>query len=481
MNKIFRIRIIIAFVSISGIFGLVYMAVIPGGKITYTKDFENESFFINKFTPVDRVNGASGGTQKIIGDPVYFSLRTPRRFDQAKLTIKYKNNSGRPLIEAGVLADKVIWRYDLKPLENRTIDQVGLAWSQTREGDLILLQKDKKFASLADFFKNLPPHDQIAVYNFQPDHEFILPGYVKNERETAVKIPLQGDYQFYTYIKNETLFFKFRIRDLNMNRDSDQAVINLYYRGKLIDAREMPDDGIISDKGQASQAKELLLEIPGLPEGAYKIEFRANNDIITDEIITRQQKLAFIDKIDLAGSGKSEFAVFTDSSFTGFMTDNPASLQNIEKDGGTIAVGKTYELYTTKNKNAVTKFILNKDDITISGNGNFSFSSGSLFRPEFVSVDDHLDVKTAGINFIIAKYETPGNEDGWQVASADFDIRNAYREQAGVFASGPSRYSFMISVPGLIVQNAEQEYLEIDEIKVELTGSSLLEYIKNKF
>ena len=102
------------------------MAVVPSGKITYVYDFKKDNYFISKLTPDARVEERQNNKQKIIGDPVYFSLRTPRRFNKAKLTLKYKRckqepqcaPANLPIIEVGALVDKTVWRYDLEPIEN---------------------------------------------------------------------------------------------------------------------------------------------------------------------------------------------------------------------------------------------------------------------------------------------------------------------------------------------------------------------------
>ena len=134
---------------------LFYMAIVPSGKITYIQDFNQDNYFIQKLTPAERIEDKRNGAQKIIGDPVYFSLRTPRRFDSAKVTIKYKNNSDLPIIETGVLVDKVLWRYDTKLVENKIIDRLAMVWNAIENNGTILLQKQKKYNSIEEFLNNL--------------------------------------------------------------------------------------------------------------------------------------------------------------------------------------------------------------------------------------------------------------------------------------------------------------------------------------
>ena len=89
------------------------------GKITYKNNFKIENFFIGKLTPRERVNEPKNGVQSIIGDPVYFNLWTPRKFEKAKVILKYKRQIANtyndqaaqninPIIELGVLSDKIL-------------------------------------------------------------------------------------------------------------------------------------------------------------------------------------------------------------------------------------------------------------------------------------------------------------------------------------------------------------------------------------
>src|SRR3989339_1448939 len=111
MQKIIKIRIILWSILACVTLWLLYMGIVPGGRIVYSTDLDGDDFFIGKLTPTERVQYEEGAVA-IIGDPAYFNLRTPRPFDLAILTLKYRrpkvNGGFDPIIEAGVLADKVI-------------------------------------------------------------------------------------------------------------------------------------------------------------------------------------------------------------------------------------------------------------------------------------------------------------------------------------------------------------------------------------
>jgi hypothetical protein len=120
-----RLYFLIAIVILVAFF--LYLKFLPFGQATYSRDYTSSwrsgKGFIYGFTPAERL-GSSTDAAVIVGDPVYFSVFTPRSFEKAELTVVYRDrlDIDTPLIEAGVLADNVVWRYDLKPLDNKSLD-----------------------------------------------------------------------------------------------------------------------------------------------------------------------------------------------------------------------------------------------------------------------------------------------------------------------------------------------------------------------
>jgi len=469
-RNVLTLRIVL-WLILAGVVGwLLYMGVVPGGKISYVYDFTRPNYFIEKLTPQERVEEIKDGRQKIIGNPIYFSLRTPRGFDKARLTLKYRRYcrdakfcvSTIPIIEAGVLVDKIIWRYDLQPIENKIIDQLALVWDKQEENGTMLLQKEKKYNSIEDFLENLPARDEITLHNYSLNEEFLLEDYEAEKTEQFTVPAIRGAYQFYTYVKDEILDFNFKFIDLNQNKDNDSIDINLYYGGQLIDSRHLDDDGITGDNDEIKDERQLDLEIASLPEGVYKVEVKVNNDIVTKEICTKQKKLSFINKIWILENGGEEINLVTDSRRLQVQTTNPGSLQTI----------KVRELASSKDYDQ-------KLELKV-----FSFSLEGLINPDFKKVTSDLDISESGISYILAKYGTPVEEDPpssfgksedfgearWKIAQAEFDLTNAYREFF--------KYGFLISVPGLKADDEVEDWVEIDKIKIELEGKTLGEKIK---
>ncbi len=484
-----KLRISLWFLLFLIITCLLWKGIAPTGKMTYVYDFKHGSDFISNLSPNDRLEVAQNGTQKVIGNPIYFSLRTPRKFNKAKMTLKYKNDE-LAIIEAGVLANQSAWRYILKPLQNRTIDQLASEWDITKNGDLMLLQRNKKYESVDEFLDNLPETNKIAVYNYNLQMDFVLDNYSSStsefineegekeiEREFTSIHSLLGGYEFFTYVKDEKLDVRFTFYDLNKNDDLDNIDIFLYYNDQVIFSTHPKDKG--EKEGTGSRGENIFenLEIPNLPEGVYKIVVNANNDIVTDAILIAQHKISFVNKINIyneltKGEDSQHLDIFTDSNKLHFTTTHPDKLQEIKiNEDKIVDINKTYKQFSSDSlEKPVSKVSMTKNGLMIAGDGVFAFSEEALINPKIKVVNENFSDE--GVDYILAKYSVSKKKGDWTVSSVDFDISNIYRENG--------KNSFMISVPGFKADDEIDESFEIDEIKIELEGDSLGRKIKTK-
>jgi len=484
-----KVRIFLWFISLMVIGWLFFLAIVPGGKISYYYDFDKDSNFISRLSPKERlnednINAGSSSVVMIIGDPVYFSLWAPRAFDEVVLDIKYrhameddllKKEWNCPVIEVGTLVDKTIWRYDLKPIENKIIDNVSLVWNKINENEIVLLQKDQKFSSVNDFLTNLPPQNEIAIYNYDLNQEYLLPDYSSSNVEYVINQSLRGPYQFYTYIDQEELWYEFDFYDLNENKDNDVVDVHLYYQDALIETKHLDDDGVLADNKKRSDQKKIKMAIKNLPTGVYKIEIKVNDDIVTERIKTKQQKTAFLNGLRLHNSFDQKVSLFTDSKKIQTKTIYPDRMQTVVVGANNLLINETYRQFDSVvqqngTSSKINEIILEKDGVFLSGDGVFSFSQEALLNPKLKRVDESLDVVRDGINYIVAQYLPPSQTDEWKKALVKIDIRNAYRENG--------KYSFIVSIPGLKIDDDKKDGIILKEIAVHFSGKSLKDKIK---
>lgn len=480
INKIIKFRIMLFLLLFMSVCFFFYKAIVPSGKIIYINNFEKENYFLGKLSPDERlVQGDKKIKNIIIANPVYFNLYTPRTFDKAILKYRYKNLSKIPLIETGALVDKNAWRYDLRPVENMLIDQLSLVWNEIREGDEVLLIRPEtlggeattSYSSIKDFISNPPSFEKIAAYNLNLNLNYFLEDYQPTEFVTKDIPALRGAYQFFVYLKNEDLDLDFIFYDLNKNKESDDFDIRLYFNDELIDFKHIEDDGNISDYGKSSIENNIHVYLANLPEGAYKIEVKANNDIVTKAIKSTHKKMAFIHKLELFNAGNQDIKLYTDSNSIQATTIFPESLQVIKINKNNLDINETYRQFeiSTDNQGTSSEILLQKDGLILSGDGVFAFGSSSLINPKIKKADYNLDVNKSGINYIIAKYKTPEKSGEWSVVKVEIDLAQAYREN--------NKNSFIISAPAL--KQEENKGLYFDLIEIELNGRSLFDKIND--
>ena len=482
---LFKFRLFLGLILFILVLTFLYLKIVPFGNITYSLDYtaklHSGKGFIYGFTPAERVDLKSGDGPRLIGDPVYFSLFTPRTFDQATVTVKYRDHlrAETPIIEAGVLVDKLVWRYDLKPLENKILDRLKFKWGRLEDDARIILQSENNYTNLTDFkndlekgqLKNCPdgPQTCLIVYNYQLDTDYHLTNY-QTGMSLTIDSPLRGAQQFFLYLNDEPLRVSFDFVDLNQNKDSDPITVILSAGAKTIQSQTLTDDTLPTTDGRL-ETKSLFLEEKELTRGVYKVEIKANEDIVIKKIVSSVNKLAFINKLwPVSANGSLTF--YTDANYLQVKALNPASFQTIKFGSENFAVTEIDNQFTFKsNSGALIKEIkLAKDDLILENNGVFAFSPESLFNPLLEKLDRYF-TPNGGTQYLIANYQSPRGDEKLKTATAEFNLRGAYREKG--------KYSFMISLPGLTADNGVDDYLEIKEITIKLKGRTLWQKIFN--
>lgn len=496
-----KLRLFLGLILLILIFLFLLFKVVPGGEIIYTRDydswFKTGKGFIYGFTPAERVDLKSGTLPRLVGDPIYFSVFTPRTFDQAKLVIVYQNHlsSSTPIVEAGVLVDKLVWRYELKPIQNKILDNLRFKWSRLEDSStensqpivpLLILQAEKNYTNSKDFKNDLKTgkltncpggiFNCLAIYNYSLNTDYQIPNY-QPARPLIIDTPLRGALQFYVYLNNEALRLDFELVDLNQAKDPDPITAILYAGDKIIASETLEDSQQLDTSGKLRSGK-LSLNKSNLPTGVYKVEIKASDDIVVKKIASSLDRLSFINKVWPVTTAKP-VTLYTDANYLQVKAYDPASLQTIKFGGQDFALNEAYEQFTfeTKANLAVKEIKISRDDLILETSGVFSFSSSSLFNPNLKKIDRYFSPDTDA-SYVVASYESPrtiqipggalkGQE--FKVSSVEFDLKTAYRENG--------RYSFMISVPGLKIAGDNKNYLEIKEIRLELRGRTLWQKI----
>lgn len=479
-----RLFLIIFWFIIAGLF--IWLKVLPFGHAVYFQVYPDKvnlsggKGFIGRFSPAERVTLPN----KIIGDPVYFSIFTPRTFSEVKLTITYLPTLTKqtPIIEVGVLVDNVLWRYKMQPLQNDILDNNFKDWFKLSNGDTILLQKNKIFNDIPTVLQSLTtgfkdycyqPTSCLAWYNAEELSVKLPLNIVTPPQEfKIINIPLQGAHQFYFLSGHKNTNFSLDFADLNINRDTDNVEISIYNNSKKIYSQVVTDN---FGQELTNKVREFNVnfnvDLAG-PTNLYKLEVKANDDMVIKAIKDAPSALLAIGHLRPVTSPLKSLFFWTDSSYIEINAVTPASRQKIWFGGLEFQVTKAYQPFEFINvKQGLKEVQLNKDDVIIENNSVFSFAAKDFFNPTLVQLDRHF-ILDNDIKFILANYQTPLQlENGYKQATVILNTKEAYREKG--------KYGFIISVPGLSL--ASEGSLEIKSIKAEFTGRTILDKLLEIF
>lgn len=462
----------------------LWLKVVPGGEATYQKNYRqwlrSGKGFIYNFTPVDRVDETSGVLPRLIGDPVYFSVFTPRTFSQAKLTVRYRSHlsSTTPIIEAGVLADNLVWRYDLQPLENAILSDLARKWHQVKDQDVVLWQKKNNYQDIKQFLADVQADkvsgclsdvaDCVATYNYALRPNFVWPENKTVSTSQEVNIPLRGGHSLFVYLDGSDFKLTANFVDLNQDKAADPVRLILSTDQGIVAEASLDDANLKPTSGQEEE-KSLALTGSQLVPGVYRLEFRIGNDMVIKNFQISTNRFVFINKFWPVSYGQ-EIEIFTDANYLQVKAMGPASLQTLNFADKQFAINRPYEQFDflAGKRGQANKIVLRQDDVVIENNGVFALSAENLFNPQFVKVDRYFQPGDT-VQYIIADYRSVTVNSDITEASAIFKLKGVYREKG--------KYNFMVSVPGLKADNGQDDYLEIEAVKLEFSGRTLWQKI----
>ncbi len=481
-----RLRLYFGALLLIFVLTLLYLKIVPSGQINYSRTWPrglaSGKGFIYNFKPGERMDITDPSLLKMIGDPLYFSLSTPRAFSTAKVTITYQDSlaSSTPIIELGVLKDPVTGSYELKPVENKIIDQIASLWLkvpalENNNSQILLLQKNDSYPNLESFLEDLNsrnlrdcpngPESCLAIYNYN-----FVSNYQPNE-PVAISIytfdhPVRGAHQLYLYLPAGQHVLSLSAVDLNLDTEPDPIIVKLSQDGREVASHTLLDDreelnGIVSH--------QLNIEVPVFSQGnLFKLDLRASDDIVISSLTFPTDRFVFINRI-WPVSGKENFQVFTDASHLQIKTFNPASLGTISYGGNEHEIDQTYKQINLFSDQAVSEIIIPQDDIIIETNGVFSLTKQGIFNPTIPKIDRFFKLSSE-VKYVLANYQRPSNYDNVKQSSAELTLADADRQDG--------KYTFLISVPGLGADTPDS-FLEINKITVELRGVNIWQKIKS--
>jgi len=475
-----RLGFALAFFLIISLF--LYLRILPCGKVTYNQSWSNNfkfgRGFVNDFHPADRLDETEKDSLKIIAEPIYFSLFSPRLFDKARVKIVYEDNlsAKTPIVEIGLLKDRAASAYEFKPILNKTIEALRFSWQRLIDDDsLIILQKEKNYQKASDFLKDFSEKKLIACqpnslscaafYNYPIIPSFNLPSYTELY-PLSIDQDLFGNHKLYVYFNDKKggVKFDFKVVKDFKNENNLKAEIRIYQNEKLLEKKVSDVPG------------SLYFSAPSA--ALYKIEVIVSDNVLIDKIESSSDRLVFSDKLYLAASDK-KIDILTNVMSLSASTLGAESLGEINFAGDNFVFNKTHSqfIFKSRQKQLVKEIKQVRGGIVFSGNGVFSFSGAKIFDPEVRPIGNFF--VSDNYQYLIANYNSPKIIGNLKESVVEFSLSGAdYKD---------NKYSFVISIPGLNQDKGYDSkaetgnYLAIKEISFEMTGKTLWQIIKELY
>lgn len=448
---------VLAIIIIGWIFFLYFA---PNGEYNYSYYFDNKPTLISEFSPSGRAlereqNSANGEFyQRIIIDPVYFSIDLPSPYPQADVTIEYQNPS-QNIIQLGLRLDddEDAWNYSYQPLENKFID--ATSWPVIENDQYQLFQEDPKYETVENFLAYPPTDSRVGTFLSSFEFPFIDPYYVTSPTGTTIDTPLRGRHELYTYIKDETLDLAVTYQDINYGAGPDPLKINVYHAGVNSFSQEWADDGEEGITGVTNGENTAHIILPELVEGVYRIVLEANDDVMITNIDSAQHKLVFKGRLHLAGSPEyvgtipniniNPTNVISDAQYISLNAKHQYGLGTYEFYDRPVVIPKENIAYIWRNpiSNYHHSFIVPQNDVELTTTGIMSLSEAAWFDPLFGFEPLSQYSQLSNLDYVITgKYDYPERIRNWTIATATFDLTEAYRDD-------PTHLDFILSAAGL--------------------------------
>ncbi|GEM_PF-2922981 len=233
------------------------------------------SGFVGGFTPLDRAVPTQEGAlwySDIVAEPVYFHVAAPRLYDEARVTLRYRNE-GQPYLALGARTDLEAWTFDLKPIDLPMLDDSG--WASRQDGDLRIYERKATARSAEEILASAA--GRTAVLAIDPARWGMRVGDGK-EKPFEAALSLPGSRTIYVYVQEGPL-------DVSLGfRGPAEAVarIALVKGEERLLARERKADGAVD------------LALTGAATGLYRIDIAAPETMTLTGIRSAHGRVALV-------------------------------------------------------------------------------------------------------------------------------------------------------------------------------------------
>lgn len=423
-----------AFTVVAVLF-LLSRAAVPEGRLSTTTDFSGPAPFLSEPKPNARLGEpmeSSNGSllRPLVKSPVYLDVKPPADFDSITLDLAYET-SGSPTVEIGALASSLDGSYDMRAAEHAGLD--ALAWPRVSSGDLTLLQRTARYASIDDFYRDPPPVGAVATFHATAALPYRLPDHVPSDTVRTTVVSLRGSHRFIAYVKDESLGFSFALQDMNRLVGSDPAVVTVERLGGdgIVLARtDLADDGNDTDDQKSVGLRTLAVSLANPAEGAYLVTVSTSSDVFIREFSSRQSKVvlqgtAYLGDFVGYSDRMTPVELWTDARRVVLRTAHVEGLQVMTVGGQEVALEEPHARYVMRLPGGRPTSVRSpRRDVIMESDGLWALSPDAWFDPLPFGIGYDTtadDLNRLGIDYVLMRYEAPIPDGVRHHAIAVFD------------------------------------------------------------
>ena len=475
---VIRVWRVILFILGSAVIALVlYRYYGISGEFSYVYQFNQTGTVISEFTPhgraLDRERNSENGEfyQRIVSDPVYFSVQLPSAYPELQIEIDYQNPN-QSIVELGVQLsdDTTQWAYDLQPLENKFVDDS--TWERVESDDYVLLQREPTYVSVEEFLAQPPKQSRVGTYRTNLNLPLTDDTYQPSDRTIDLTTALRGRHELFTYTNGTDLDFTFDYEDINYLAGQDDWSIDVYYLNELVLQQPVIDSDDPTWLGQSAGRQQQHITLSGPTPGVYKIVLNAADDIVFTHIQSPLDRLVFAKTLHLAGSTEyvnvlQEYStaptvVYSDASLVVARAKHQAGVQAIEFYDTELNLDRVDIPFIWRNPIANYHFTatIPQNDVYLETDTAFALDKDQWFDPWFGFHALQSTTDASKLDYVLAaQYTEPTRLRGTTTATATFDLTKVSRVN-------PTKIDLVVSAPGL---DTTAQGLKIKRITVTAT------------
>ena len=424
----------------------------------------------NYLTPVARISeiieDGNHDYRNLTDGLVYFDVPIARGADKIEVQVRFKDSFPEGEGISLGAKDQEVWHYNYHFLYNPAFEELSRLSSY--EG-VYLVNTDLQMVN-PEILRNRT-NVVVATDKKYRAKENIVGGYVK--KNTVIDATLRGAHTFYIYAEGN-LKVSVKKQDINWYEGSDELEINLHdLDGKLISNMTIEDDGL-TEKGDNGEIQSGVLEVDGLKEGIYKLEFSDADALIreikinTNKIVSEKVFLADNEIYDVPAKTSRLYLESNRKGQLDMITYHSAGIQKISYRENDLLkkfnFGKEDEWIAFDLSKGVYEIDFPKNDLIVSG-AYFAFFAENYFEPfsqRVVPLRGDFNWIRKNVDYIATDYSRPEREGDWLAASTSFDL-----DEENLYVSD-NKLSLVFNTPHFSNENLKDYQIPIDWIKIKV-------------